>query len=181
VAAVVDVQLGVGQQPPHDVGVDQRDDGVVVAGQQQGGLADPGQQRQAGPAGAGGQLVQIAAPRAHAGAAVQQGSGPAGVDPDGPAVEVGGDPLGIARVQIPAGGRHPGQDLRPAGHHQHASAGGDQDQPPAAGALREGELLGQPAAPGDAQQVHGRIAELVEEAGEQAGQARQPVGGPRQR
>src|SRR4029450_11477363 len=33
-------------------------------------------------------------------AAVQERCGPAGVAPEGPAVEVGGDPLGVAGVQV---------------------------------------------------------------------------------
>ena len=151
---MVDVQLGVGQQTPHDPGVDQRHDGVVVAGQQQGRLADPGQQRQAGPAGPGDQLVEVAAPGADPGVAVQERPRSGGVGPDGPAVEVGGDPLGEVRVQVAAGGGHPRQHPRAAGHHQRAGAGGGQDQPPAAVALGQGELLGQAAAPGDPEQVH---------------------------
>ena len=181
VAAVVDVQLGVGQQAPHDAGVEQRDDGVVVAGEQQCRLPDPGQQRQAAPAGAGGELVEVAAPRAHAAAAVQELPRAGRVRSDGPAVEVGGDPLGVVGIQVPAGGGHPRQDLRPAGHHQRARAGGGQDQPSAAVAVAQRELLGQATSPGDPQHVHGRVAQLVEEAGNQARQSRQPVGHPRQR
>jgi hypothetical protein len=119
--------------------------GVVVAGEQQRRLPQPGQQRQAGPAGPG------------------------------------GDPLGVAGIQVPARGGHLRQDLRPARHHQHARAGGDQDQPPAAVALAERELLGKAAAPGDPEHVNGAVAELVEEAREQPRQARQPVRQARQR
>jgi hypothetical protein len=44
---MIAVQLAARDQPVHDLGVDQRDDGVVVADQDQGGLLQP---RQAGPA-----------------------------------------------------------------------------------------------------------------------------------
>ena len=177
---MVDVELGVGQQATHDAGVDQRHDGVVVAGQQQRRLPDPGQQGQAGPAGPGGELVEVAAPGTDAGVAVQQGPRPARVGPDGPPVQLGADPLGVAGVQVAAGGGHPRQHPRPAGHHQRAGAGGNQHQPPATLRLAEGELLGQAAAPGDPQHVHPLVAQPVQEPGDQAGQSRQAVGDPRQ-
>ena len=41
VAAVINMQLTVGYQPVHDPRVDQRDDRVVVTGQDQGGLSQP--------------------------------------------------------------------------------------------------------------------------------------------
>jgi hypothetical protein len=41
VAAVIDVKLAVRGQPVHDPRVDQRDDRVVVTGQDQGGLVQP--------------------------------------------------------------------------------------------------------------------------------------------
>src|SRR5580692_8659817 len=64
VAAVIDMQLASGYQPVHDPRVDQRDDRVVVTGQDQGGLPQHRQPRQAGPAEAGQQLVVIAPLRA---------------------------------------------------------------------------------------------------------------------
>jgi hypothetical protein len=98
-----------------------------------------------------------------------------------PPVEVGGDPLGVAGVQVAAGGGHACQHPWAGRHHQcaGAGAGGGQDQPPAAVALRQGELLGQATTPGDPQQVDALVAELVEEPGDQPGQPGQPVGEPR--
>src|SRR4029450_3783593 len=87
---------------------------------------------------------------------------------------------GVAGVQVAAGGRHACQHPWVGRHHEGAGAGGGQDQPPAAVALGQGELLGQAATPGDPQQVHAQVSELVQEPGEQPGQSRQPVGEPRQ-
>ena len=50
VAVGVDVQPGGRQERGHHLGVDQRDDRVVVAGQDQRRLADERKERQAGPA-----------------------------------------------------------------------------------------------------------------------------------
>src|SRR3954449_2946649 len=65
VAAVVDVQLGAGDQSRHEVCVDDRDDRVVVAGQDQRGLSKEWQRGEARPAEAGRELVEVAALRAH--------------------------------------------------------------------------------------------------------------------
>ena len=67
VPAPVDVQAGVGEQPRHDPGVHDRDDRVVVPGDDQRRLPDQLQERQAAPARARGQLVVVAAPRARGG------------------------------------------------------------------------------------------------------------------
>ena len=58
VAVGVDVQPGVGDQPGHHAGVDQRDDRVVGARQHQRRLPEQRQERQAGPAEARGELVE---------------------------------------------------------------------------------------------------------------------------
>ena len=63
-AAVVNVQPRVPDEPAHQPGVGQRDDRVVVPGQDQRRLPQSRQQRQAGPARRGGELVQVAARRA---------------------------------------------------------------------------------------------------------------------
>ena len=49
VSAVVQVHGYVRQQPPHHSGVDDRDDGIVSAGDDQGGLANQRQREQAAP------------------------------------------------------------------------------------------------------------------------------------
>src|SRR5208282_1772098 len=66
VAAIIDVQLAAGDQPAHDPRVDQRDDWVVVTGQDQRGLPQHRQPRQAGPAEAGEELVVVTPGRAQA-------------------------------------------------------------------------------------------------------------------
>src|SRR5579875_998765 len=63
-AARINVQLAARDQPVHDAAVDQRDDGVVVTGQDQRGRLQPAQTRQAGPAPRGQQLVVVAPGRA---------------------------------------------------------------------------------------------------------------------
>ena len=60
VAVVEDVERGVGQQRAHDPGVDQRDQRVVVPGEDQGGLPDERQGREARPADAGEELEEVA-------------------------------------------------------------------------------------------------------------------------
>src|ERR1700761_6547581 len=72
VAAMVDVQLAAWYQPAHDPRVDQRDDRVVVAGQDQGGRPQLRQPRQAGPAEDGDQLVVVAPGRPQPGGGVEQ-------------------------------------------------------------------------------------------------------------
>src|SRR3954453_15709589 len=71
VAAMVNVQLAARDQPVHDPRVDQRDDRVVVAGQDQGGRPQPGQPGQAGPAEDGDQLVVVPPRGAQPGGGVQ--------------------------------------------------------------------------------------------------------------
>ena len=68
----------------------------------------------------------------------------------------------------------------PGGHHQRAGRGADQDQPPAAAALEGGEVLGQAAAPGDAEYVGRLVAERGEQVRDQAAQAGEAVGATRQ-
>ena len=61
-------------------------------------------------------------------------------------------------------------------HHQHAGPGADQHQPPAATRVLERQLLGQAAAPGDAEGVELVVAEPVEELPDEACQQREVVG-----
>ena len=72
VVTVIDVKLAVRDQPVHDPRVDQRDDRVVVPGQDQRRRPQPAQPRQAGPADAGGQLVVVASSRVGPCRGVQQ-------------------------------------------------------------------------------------------------------------
>src|SRR5690242_9707170 len=91
VAAVVDGQLASRDQPVQDPRVELRDDGVVVAGQDQGGRAHPRQQRQAHPAGGGQELVVVAPGREGACGGVQQLAGERGIVAHAAAVKFTGD------------------------------------------------------------------------------------------
>jgi hypothetical protein len=98
----VDVQVGVADQAGHHRRVDERDDGVVGPREDQGGLPEQWEERQAGPAEARGQLVEISPP----------GGGPVGCQvPDEfgvlaqpPAVDLPGDRAGVGGVVMPPGG-----------------------------------------------------------------------------
>ena len=116
----VDVQPGVGEQPRHDPGVDHRDDRVVVPGDDQRRLPDQPQERQAAPAGAGGQLVVVAAPRAEPRVGVQRPRGPLGVGAHRAAVDLPGDAARVLGVAVPPRGEHPGQHARVRRHHERA-------------------------------------------------------------
>ena len=169
--AAVDVRARVRDAPLHDLRVDRRDDRVVVAGDDQRGLPDQPQHRQRAPAEPGQQLVVVAAVRAVPGAGAQHLGGALRVGAHGAAVELGGDPGGVAGVPVPARGEHPGQHLRPARHHDQPGAGADQHQPPALLGLGHRELLGEAAAPGEAQHVDPLVAQLPHQAGRPAGPA----------
>ena len=175
VAAVIDVQLAARYQPVHDPGVDQRDDGVVVAGQDQGGLGQPRQPRQAGPADAGGELVVVASGRAGACRGVQQDAGQRRVVAHAAAVKLPGDAGRVCGVVVAPRGEHAQQDAGMSGDHQRAGAGGHQYQAAHPVRAAQGELLREPAAPGDAQHVGLLIAELVEQPAEQWRQRGQVV------
>src|ERR1700734_1452520 len=123
VAAVVDMQLASGYQPVHDPRVDQRDDRVVVTGQDQGGPSQPRQPRQAGPAGPGEQLVVVTPGRAQAGRPVQQVTGHGRVAPRAAAVQLPGDAGRVPRVPVTPRGEHAQQDARVRGDHQRACPG----------------------------------------------------------
>ena len=179
--AVVGVQPGVRDERGQDAPVDVRDDRIVVTGQDQGRLAQQRQQRQRRPACPGGQLVQVAAGWADPGPPVQHAGHLVGVFPRGAAVQLAGDLPGVPRVHIPPGSGQRGQHPRAARHHQHPGTGGDQDDPAAAARLGQRELLGQRAAPGDAEDVGPLVTELVEQPGQQVGQRAEPVRAGRQR
>ena len=165
VAARVDVQPGTRDERGEQVPVDRGDDRVVVAGEDQGRLPQQRQEADAGPAGGGQQLEGVAA------AGTGPGCGCAGGERACPgrggrcrrrcrrrdaAQEVG--------VGVAARGGHAREDAGRAGTMsvpvpvatstslRHRLAGGPR------------ELLRQPAAPGDAQDVDAVVAENVEQA-----------------
>ena len=86
-----DVQRRARDQPVHDPGISQRDDRVVVAGHDQRRLREQRQERQAGPARAGRELVEVAARGADPVVRVHGGGDAGGIGPGAAAVEVGRD------------------------------------------------------------------------------------------
>ena len=112
------------------------------------------QERQAAPAGAGGQLVVVAAPRAQPGLGVQRPGGPLGIGAHRAAVDLPGDAAGVVGVAVPARGEHPGQHPRvrpaPSASRSPVAASTSRRHPPP---VLDGEVLGQPAAPGEPEDV----------------------------
>src|ERR1700722_19143834 len=102
VAAAVDVQVAARNQAVHNPGVGDRDDRVVVTGQDQGGRPQLGQEGQAGPARGGQQLVVVPPGGAEAGGGVQQVTGHDRVFPGAAAVELAGDAGRVVGVPVPA-------------------------------------------------------------------------------
>jgi hypothetical protein len=103
VAAVIDVKLAVRHRLVHDPGVGQRGARVVVARRDQGGPPQPRQQREAGPAGQGYQLVEGAPGRARACHRVQQIAGGPGILMGAAAEQFTGDAGRITGVQVRRG------------------------------------------------------------------------------
>ena len=157
---MVDVQRRVPDEPVHQSGIGERDDRVVVPGQDERRLAQPRQQRQAGPARRGGELVHIAARRADPVTVVHRRYDLRGIDSRQPAVEVAGDPLQVVGVQVTPRCHQADEDRRPGRHHRRAGRGRDEHEPAAPGPLKRGEVLGDAAAPGDAEHVDAIVAEL---------------------
>jgi hypothetical protein len=96
------VQVAVGDEAVHDLGVGDRDDRVVVPRQDQRGRPQPGQKRQAGPGRARQQLVVVPPGRAEAGGGVQQVAGHDRIFPGAAAVELAGDAGRVVRVPVPS-------------------------------------------------------------------------------
>ena len=71
--------------------------------------------------------------------------------------------LGVRRVAVAPRGEHLAEHAEAGRHHQHAGPGADQHQSSAATRVLEGQLLGQAAAPGDAEGVEPVVAEPVEQ------------------
>ena len=173
---MIHVEPAVRDQPVHDPRVDQRDDRVVVPGQDQRGRSQPAQPRQAGPADAGQQLVVVAPGRGGARRGVQQLAGQGRGLPQAAPVQLAGDADRVFRVPVAPWREHAQQHLRVPGYHERARPGGHQHQAVHPVRAAQRELLREPAAPGDAQDVGPRDAEPVEQPGQQRRQGGQVVG-----
>ncbi len=172
---MVDVQPRFRDQQFHQLGVGQRDERVVVAGHDERALPEQRQERQAGPARARGELVQVPARRADPVAVVHRRRDMPGVLPRRTPVDRPGHPLHVAAVHIPPRRHHVLEHRRPPRHHQRAGRGGDQHQPTAARPVERGEVLRDGPAPGDAEHVDLAVAELGQHAGDQRTQPGEPV------
>ena len=172
------VQLRLGQEPAHDPPVHGRDDRVVVAGQDQRRLPDQLREGQAGPAGDRQLLVEVSAPVAAARVG-QQGDG-ARVRPHRAAVDPGSHRAGVLGVLEPPPRQHLADEGRAARDH-HAGGGADEDEPPAPASLLEGELLGERTTPRHAEHVGLRMAQLVEDPGDEPAHVPEPVRPARRR
>jgi hypothetical protein len=172
---VEDVQLRFGDEQFHQPGVGQRDDRVVVAGQDERPLPQQRQERQAGPAGAREELVQVPAGRADPVAVVHRRRDQLGVLPRRTPVDRAGHPLQVAAVQVAPGRDHAREHPWPGRHHERPGRGGDQHQPAAAGALERGEVLRDAPAPGDAEHVHLVVTKLGQQARDRPAQPGEPV------
>ena len=97
-AAGHDVQPGVRDVVREDPAVQRRDEGVVVTGEDEGGVSEPSQPRNRGPEADGVELVEVAA---QAGCVGEPGGGAVqecvGVGAGGAAVQVAGDPPVVLR------------------------------------------------------------------------------------
>jgi hypothetical protein len=178
---VVDVQSRFRDEQVHQPGVGQRDDRVVVSGQDEHRLAQSRQQRQAAPARAGEELIQVPGRRPDPVTVVHRGRDQPGIIARRTPVDVPGHPLQVATVQVPPRRHHVHEHRRLAGDRRHAGRGGDEHQPPAAGALGRGELLRDAAAPGDAKHIDLAVAELGQHARDQPTQPSEAVGSRRRR
>jgi hypothetical protein len=172
---VEDVQPRIRDEQFHQLGVGQRDERVVVAGQDERALAEQRQERHAGPARARGELVQVPARRSDPVAVVHRRRDPLGVVPRRTPVDRAGHPLHVVAVQVATWRHHVREHRRPGRHHQRAGRGGDQHQPAAARPLEHGEVLRDGSAPGDAEHVDLSVAELGQHARDQRAQPGEPV------
>ena len=100
VAAVIDMQLAAWYQPVHDPRVDQRDDGIVVTGQDQGGRPQPRQPGRLVQPTLDEQLVIVAPGPPRACRGVQQVTGQGRVLPRAAPVQLTGDVRRVSRVQV---------------------------------------------------------------------------------
>jgi hypothetical protein len=154
------VQLGVWDQPGQDASVDDRDDRVVVAGENERRLPDQAEKREAGPAGAGGQLVQVAADRSRADLVLEDREDVTRVLPGCAAVQETGDAGGVPGVTEAARREHAQQRGRLSGDHQDSGAGADQDQPAHPAPVLDRELLSERSTPRQSEYVDLVVPEL---------------------
>jgi hypothetical protein len=172
---VVDVQLRPGDEPVHQPGVGQRDDRVVVAGHDERARAQPRQERHAGPARRGGELVQVAAREPGPVVVVHGRRDLFRVDSRQPAVDVAGDPPQVLAIQVAPRRHHVPEHLGPGRDHHQPGGGRHQHQAAAPGALERGEVLGDPATPGDSEHVDLVVSDFGQHAGDQPAQPAEPV------
>ena len=107
---------------------------------------------------------------------MQQGPGQVGFGSQPAAVQLGGDRAGVVGVAVAAGGDHLAEHPGVGRDHQGSGGGADQDQSAAASGMLERDLLREPAAPGDAEDVELVVSELVEQPDQEAGEHREVVG-----
>ena len=157
----------------------QRDDGIVVTGQDQGGRPQPRQPREAGPAEAREQLVIVAPGPPRACRDVQQVTGQGRVLPRAAPVQLTGDARRVSRVQVATRRDHAQQDPRIPRDHERARPGRHQHQAAHPVGPAQRELLREPAAPGDAQDIGLPVAELVEQASQPRRRGAKVVGDDR--
>jgi hypothetical protein len=104
-AAAEHVQPRLRNEPVHHPGVDQRDDGVIVARDDERGLSQQRQERHAGPADPGGDLVGIAARRADPVVAFQSRGDPGRITAGAATVQIRRDAIQVAGVGVPLAGQ----------------------------------------------------------------------------
>jgi hypothetical protein len=73
----------------------------------------------------------------------------------------------MSRVPVAPRRKHAQQDAGMSGHHQRAWPGRHQHEAAHPGRATRGELLGEPASPGDTQDIGLLIADLVEQPAQQ--------------
>ena len=166
-AAPHDVQRGLGHQRGDDPVVHQRGDRIVVAGDDQGGLADGPQPRQARPGEKRRHPVQGGhgiggTPDVHRADKLRLGAQP-------PAEHGSGHPFQPFRMVAARVDEVP-ESFEVAGHSEAAEGGRGQHQPANPAGVRERHLLCDRAAERGAEHVGGLYAEFVEHLGTEAGQ-----------
>ncbi|MNL26651.1 hypothetical protein D3C87_1481880 [compost metagenome] len=173
------MQLRIGNAPGQQAHVGQRNDRVVIAGQNQGRLMDPVQPVNTGPAQARQQLQVVTAPAAGthlAGERLCQ----CRVMAKSTAIDVRRDPRAIGRLDVTARSGHPPEHFGFGRQHGHARTRGGQDQFLATLRKIVGELLCQRSPPGHADHVDLANVQIIEHARNPFRQVRKPVRQARQ-
>ena len=157
------VEPRVGDQPLHDAGVDRRDERIVGAGHDQRRLAQRAEPRQAGPAERRGELQVVPALARKADVAKRSRNelrdrGGTRRRRSSPATRARARDRRSAAASIILQ-----QHRRAARDHQRARCRRREDQPAAARAMLERELLRDRAAPRHAEHVGLRVAEMIEQ------------------